>query len=351
MTDKKKTSKKVIKKEVAPKAKKAKEPTVKENKTKEVVKPVVKRDNSMLKFLATVVISSVVTASIVITTPFWMDKLLPVERQPAFLKKALMPITNVKVIKTKPLSNNIEKLLDDADKSFVNKLSDLENRVDSKISKLNNDVQYVVNKNREIDADLSKRTIQNKMFLVSFYNMYAKAIIGARYEHELDLMQMSSEKIDVEFPWVESYKSTPPSSIMNLGKRVDDNYSVIVEEYIRKNEKGLKQKFLISLNSLFRLDAPLSKLENGSFKYNLTDFIKATKSKNTCRAMFIGKKLSEQSEWFKNNVANELEARYRVDSELNKLKQSIEKEIYSKEKEVLQKEEIKKIIIEEGMGV
>ena len=347
MTDKKITKSNQKTKKTAPK----KSETVKkaESNTAAEIKKSPCPCSAFMKYLLTIIISVVVTASIIITTPLWMDTVLPSEKQPAFLRKALMPVTNVKVIKTKPLDNDIEKLISDADKHLTDKVTAMREEIyksiklstqDSaqELEVINQQIKKINEKNKYVDFKWKNRSMQYKMFLVSFYNMYNKAMVGSSYAPELDLMLMNLDDdmlIHKDLNWVAAYKNNPPASLKKLAKNVDKNYTKIIIEAIKTTDDGFRSKALMSINYAFRLDAPIEKLKKGSLKYNLANFFLAAKHNNSCRAMRYGKEIAKQSKWFDTNILNKLEARSKINKELKKIKQNVEAEIYKGEIEVM----------------
>jgi len=297
------------------------------------------KKHKIARFLFTVIISSVVTASIIITVPLWMGKVLPAEKQPAFLRKALMPITNVKVIATKPLPNEVDKYINNANIELQNKLNASEARIKQEIAEYEKEIISIEDhitrmeeKNNVFDNHWINYSIQNKMFLVTFYNLYDKAMSGQSYYREIELLKMnitSDMEIAKELTWIDSYSKKPPMSLYALGEKTADNSNKIIIESIKATEKGLKAKFLIAINNIMRLDAPTKSYKQGSLKYYLSEFSNATKNNNEYQAMSIGAKLAKTSTWFKNNVMNELEERYIINKNLQKIRANIEKKVYN----------------------
>lgn len=304
--------------------------------------PTPKLDNNktnVVPIILSIVISSLISIGIVISTPFWMNDLIPVEKQPGFLRKAMMPVTNVKVIKTKPLPNDLDKLFDAADKHMKEEMVEFKSTVNEDIKAQNNQLKSLESKierveevSKNVKSNINEEVLKNKLFLVSFYNMYDKAMSGKNYSIELDLLKLTmDESLKKDFSWVEAYQARPPRNLNAIALYVEEKYSDIVIENINKVETGFKNKLYISFNRMFKVRTPLKKLDKGSLKYNLTGFINSAKSGNVCGSMRFSNLLLKQSDWFKTNVANEMEARYRVNKQLQSIKAKIEKDVYIEE--------------------
>lgn len=339
MADKKNTKKTVAKKTDNKKIKKKVEKIVAEDKSSDKKSCACINKKESAKLLSTVIISSLVSITIVVSTPFWMNDLIPVEKQPSFLRKAMMPVTNVKVIKTKPLPNDLDKLFDAADKHMKEEITEFKSEInkeiesqENKLKSLESEFERVERISENMKTNIEEEVLKNKLFLVSFYNMYDKAISGKNYSVELDLFKLTMDKnLAKDLSWLEAYQAMPPRDLKSIALDVEEKYSDIVIENINNTETGLKNKFYVALNKMFKIRTPMKKLNKGSLKYNLSGFINSAKSGNVCASMSFSNLLLKQSEWFRSNIANEMEARYRVNKQLKSIKAQIEKDVYIEE--------------------
>jgi len=288
--------------------------------------------------LLSIFISTFVAIGIIITVPLWMGKVLPPEKQPGFLRKALMPVTNVKVLKTETAPREVDEMLKKTVAEMENKLVNMQEKL-AKVEKddfetqqkdidvLNEKVSNLLRYADDIGKSLEYKSIKEQLFLVSFYDLYNKAMSGKPYINDMNLITKTGKdysSLELDFYWTKAYAKRPPKSLEEVAIAIEENYDEIIDENIRIQYKGFEQKAMLAMNNIFRLDVPVKDLEQGSLKYNLSMFIEAAKNNNSCGAMRYGIMLSNQSSWFKSNIFNELEARYKINKELIKAKKLIE---------------------------
>jgi hypothetical protein len=235
------------------------------------------------------------------------------------------------------LNNELEnfkaKLIEEFNNSIENQNKELDN-VKTEVNKVNTIVEKISNENDYINTSWRNKSIKYRIFLTAFYNMYYKAMEGNNYSGEMDIINLSLEPnmlINKDLPVLRHYKNKPPFSLDAIANITEENYSNIIIENLKVSNNSLKNKILIAINSMFKIESPVNKLKEGTVKYNLAKFIEATKTQNLDDVKKYSILLSTQSPWFRDNMLPVVKARYEINTQLQLIKYKIEEEIYRNE--------------------